>query len=555
MVKERQLPVKRAAKLFNVPVQTLRDRVKGKVDHLSVHVGSESLFSHAEEEGIVDHLETLAQLGYGYTNVQVQHLAGDLALHLGKRTTGKPFSNNWLYGFLKRWSDRLASIKPRGLDSGRARNTTSAIVGSYFDTLGDVMSKYDFHNNPQRIYNVDETGIQPEHRPPNVIAAKGSKPPAITSPRSTTVTVMGCASASGHSIPPFFIFKGKRHNDDLMKGATPGARYTMSDSGWSNTAVFQEYIQKQFLPNVCGKPTSQQPVLLLLDGHSSHTSRSIIEWAKSHHIILQVLPAHTSHVLQPLDVSVFGPFKAYYYQECAYYMKRNMGQTIDRYSMGRIACKAYLKAMTPTNIISGFRKTGCYPLCPDVIARERLYPSEAFREAAPVHKVMAMKTGRGAVDDFLAEMAEKKTPPCKCNCSCNKPSVKSTNPKPKPSGRAITEDGYIEELTTYEQARQTTSASRPTTESQQPSTSGLNTSRNDVRDIVSSSEDDGEPDETDKCCVCNMTSPPDLHKLQYIKIVNWAECDACGHWTHLSFCTKVKAIRRNDSFLCPHCDS
>jgi len=59
-----------------------------------VHVGSESLFSYTEEEGIVEHLETMAQLGYGYTNEQVQHLAGDLALQLGKRKNSNPFSNN-----------------------------------------------------------------------------------------------------------------------------------------------------------------------------------------------------------------------------------------------------------------------------------------------------------------------------------------------------------------------------------------------------------------------------------------------------------------------------
>jgi len=137
LVKEKQVPVKRAAKLFNVPVQTLRDRVKSKVYHFSVRVGSESPFSHTEDEGIVEHLQNMAQLSY----VQVQHHAGDLALHLGKRKNNKPFSNNWLYSFLKRWSDRLASIKPHVLDKGRARNITLEIVGSYFDTLDDVMSK------------------------------------------------------------------------------------------------------------------------------------------------------------------------------------------------------------------------------------------------------------------------------------------------------------------------------------------------------------------------------------------------------------------------------
>ena len=57
------------------------------------------------------------------------------------------------------------------------------------------------------------------------------------------------------------------------------------------------------------------------------------------------------------------------------------------------------------NVISGFGKTVCYPLCTDVIAREKLYPSEVLRGMAPVQKMMVMKTGKGA---FLVEMAEKK---------------------------------------------------------------------------------------------------------------------------------------------------
>ena len=73
-----------------------------------------------------------------------------------------------------------------------------------------------------------------------------------------------------------------------------------------------------------------------------------------------VLPAHTSHLLQPLDVSDFGPNKKYCYNECATYMKSNIGLTITRYEMCEIACKAFLKAMTPGNFISGFKKTGIY---------------------------------------------------------------------------------------------------------------------------------------------------------------------------------------------------
>ena len=97
---------------------------------------------------------------------------------------------------------------------------------------------------------------------------------------------------------------------------------------------------------------------MLYDGHASHVSPCLIDWAKDHQIVLFVLPPHMSHLLQPLDVAVFGPFKTFYHSECSLFMRRNIGQTINRFIMCDIACKAYSKAMTPTNIQAAFRKRG-----------------------------------------------------------------------------------------------------------------------------------------------------------------------------------------------------
>ena len=44
------------------------------------------------------------------------------------------------------------------------------------------------------------------------------------------------------------------------------------------------------------------------------------------------------------------------HKECATYMKSNIGQTITRYEMCEMARKAYLKALTHSNIISGVKK-------------------------------------------------------------------------------------------------------------------------------------------------------------------------------------------------------
>ena len=54
-----------------------------------------------------------------------------------------------------------------------------------------------------------------------------------------------------------------------------------------------------------------RPVLLVLDGHGSHITIEVIEFAQSNNIHLLCLPSHTSHILQPLDIGVFKSFKMF----------------------------------------------------------------------------------------------------------------------------------------------------------------------------------------------------------------------------------------------------
>ena len=520
-----------------------------------------------EEQTLVEHIEIMAQLGYGVTNKRLQHLGGDLAFDLGRKKQNTPMSNNWLYGFLARWKTKLASLNPRKLETNRARSSTPESVDSYFENLAQTLTKYNLTNKPQFIYNLDETGIQPDHRPPNVIAPIGSKPQAVTSPRSTTTTLIGCANALGNALPPYFVFKGKRFNPDLMKGASPGAKGVMSETGWSNGQVFKDYLMEHFIPFVRGGADHSQPVLLIYDGHASHISPSLIEWAKEHSLILFVLPAHTSHILQPLDVAIFGPFKSYYYTECAMYMQRHMGQKVTRYDMAKIASKAYLKAMTPLNIQSAFRKTGIFPLSREAIPNDKLLPCESFREDKPLEKVKAVRAGRDAVEEFLRLKLEKQSMQAKepCNCACSKKSNASVT-KPKAGGRAITDEDYIAAVIEYEQQKtdnklntKSKKTQKPTNvdcdRSPQPCTSGLNIHISGSASIEESDVDtDDEIDDTEPCCVCQKITPPNLREHPDIKIVNWAQCDKCSLWVHLALCTKVRVVRRHSAFLCPHCD-
>ncbi|XP_041357746.1 uncharacterized protein LOC121374707 [Gigantopelta aegis] len=150
-------------------------------------------------------------------------------------------------------------------------------------------------NSPERIYNIDEKGLMENHKPPNVASNK-SVPVAVTLLSSNTTTVIGCGNAIGHAIPPYLIFKGMRMRDELLEGCLPGANGTVSDSGWSNSEIFQKYLAEHFV-KYSVQSTAEKPVLILYDGHKSHVSIVLSEWARERHIILFVLLAHTSHVL------------------------------------------------------------------------------------------------------------------------------------------------------------------------------------------------------------------------------------------------------------------
>lgn len=88
----------------------------------------------------------------------------------------------------------------------------------------------------------------------------------------------------------------------------------------------------------------------------------LLELCLNHKILPLCLPAHTSHVLQPLDVSIFSPISTYYAQEV-----NKLHIPVDKDIFPNLLARAHVKAFTPANIRAGFRATGIYPFNPHII--------------------------------------------------------------------------------------------------------------------------------------------------------------------------------------------
>lgn len=67
-----------------------------------------------------------------------------------------------------------------------------------------------------------------------------------------------------------------------------------------------------FASSIPSGVSSKNRHLLVLDSHGRHIIVQTIEEEDKFKIDLLTLPTHTTHRLQPLDVSVFGPFMTYF---------------------------------------------------------------------------------------------------------------------------------------------------------------------------------------------------------------------------------------------------
>ncbi len=197
---------------------------------------------------------------------------------------------------MKRWPE-LRSVKPQGLSELRARASSKECSDNYYTELDRILTLYNLKDKPHCIYNIDEkavmTGAGKIH---NIVAPKGYKAQAVTSERGQNVTVIGCGNAAGASIPPYLVFPGKRMQPDLLKGATAGCDGSVSitGKGYSNTDIFSTYVKTHFFKYVQGRDPDQH-ILLIYDGHRSHISLSLIDWAKQNKIICCYSTTHITH--------------------------------------------------------------------------------------------------------------------------------------------------------------------------------------------------------------------------------------------------------------------
>lgn len=177
-------------------------------------------------------------------------------------TKNESAGKDWLKSFLKRHLE-LSFRCQTGTSFARAKGFNKESVDEFFNILEMLMDEFKFP--PNRLYNIDETGM------PQVLSHKGKRQigALISAERGSLIICVMCMSAGGTFVPPLIIYPRKRSHPLLKKGAPPEVIHECHPAGWIQTNILTKWF-KHFVENL--KPTVESPVLLNLDGHTSHTS-------------------------------------------------------------------------------------------------------------------------------------------------------------------------------------------------------------------------------------------------------------------------------------------
>ena len=304
---DKTLSITKAAALYGVSKSTLHARIQGRQPRFSSDQVRQ-LLTPEEDDALKDCVLQLYAWGWPAKVAQLRQMAIELLRARGNHTA---LGVNWQQHFLHRHPDLQAKYS-RTLDQERLFAENEEIFKHLSELFLSVKQKHGILD--EDIYNMDEKGFMmgvaasakvviPKHEKQAFSAQSGNR---------EWVSLIEAISATGRSLPLFVIFKGVNKLKawfDVLEDIH--SQIATSENGWTDNELGVDWLKRCFEP-ATAKYLHGDYRLLMVDGHASHISTEFIKFCNEKKIIPLYLPPHTTHLLQPLDVSVFGPLSREY---------------------------------------------------------------------------------------------------------------------------------------------------------------------------------------------------------------------------------------------------
>jgi hypothetical protein len=325
-----------------------------------------------EEKALVAFMLLMSSLGQP---VRVKYIP-TLAFSIARRRSpanrpNKPPGKNWAQAF-GRCHPQLKARRVKSIDWERHETHIYDKVMEWFRVISGVLN--DPAILPGNVYNMDETGV--------LLSKLGSVKALVgrddlrgyrgSVVKRTLVTAIECVSADGRALHPLIIWPAVTHRGNWTTYPTPEWHYGISEKGYNDSKISLEWITRVFDPET-KDIANGKPRVLISDGFATHETLEILEFCFANNIILCRLPSHTSHKLQPCDISVFGPLKTAYRDQVER-LNRGGVNTVGKQHFTYLYKPARDKAITKRNILAGWAAAGLFPFNPERVLRDMPKP-------------------------------------------------------------------------------------------------------------------------------------------------------------------------------------
>ena len=276
------------------------------------------------------------------------------------------------------------------------------------------------------------------------------------------------------------------------------------------------------------------PVVLLFDGHFSHISLNLITISRENNIHLMLLPSNTTHVLQPLDVGVYGPVKQAWKAILGKYNRSTRAANIGKEDIPKLVSELWDTSFKPQHLQGGFRETGLFPVDKKAIPSWKVAPSlplQPHDESRPVPQL--------AETPLRSELRK-----------CFIDAIRPTEVKRKPRrervgvmhyGEAITSDEAVERLKEAEEKKRLAEEKKRLAKKgkKQASRAKVIAKKGAAAAII---------EDEDHCQECGEEFEEGEEEM-------CLGCDKCWRWVHC-YCAGLDTTPEEDTaWFCSKCDS
>jgi hypothetical protein len=347
-----------AAKLYNIPLTTLHARTKGRISRVDKRPSGHKL-TQFEEDSLTEWIISMDTRGAAPRPATVRDMANILLAARGNNppaTVGK----NWPSTFIQR-RDEIRTRFSRRYDYQRALNEDPKSLREWFNKVQSIVDENGIQ--PEDIYNFDETGFAMGLISAQKVVTRAEyygRRSILQPGNREWVTAVEAICADGYSLPPCVIFKGQVAIAGWFDNLPKDWRFEVSNNGWTTDEIGLRWLQKLFIPFTNSRVRGRYR-LLILDGHGSHLTPQFDRICAENNIIPLCMPAHSSHLLQPLDVGCFAVLKRTYGRFVSD-LARTGYNHIDKLDFLADYQRARLEAFQPNTIRNSFMATGLVPI-------------------------------------------------------------------------------------------------------------------------------------------------------------------------------------------------